>query len=109
MLFAGTVLLLQFAGSSADLHKLLHGHGDRAPSCSHHEGPCNSNSDNAPDKNACNSSCAVVLLSGGLTLDKSFEPLPVQRHLLAIHVDWTTDKPVQALEFTNEARAPPVL
>ena len=109
LVFAVTVLLLQFAVSGEYLHGLLHGRSDRVTSCTHHEGSCNSQSNDPSDDDSCNSSCAVVLLSGGLTLDKSFEALPVERHFQSIHVEWTNDKPVQKLKLANDVRAPPVL
>ncbi len=109
LLSAATVLLLLYAGSSGDLHRLLHEHGDKAGSGSPYEGSCNSNSDDPLDESSCNSSCAVLLFSSGLVLNNPIEPIPVERHLLAIHIDRTPDKLVQGVQIPTQARAPPVL
>ncbi|AWT59041.1 MAG: hypothetical protein DF168_00214 [Candidatus Moanabacter tarae] len=109
LLSAATVLLLLYAGSSGDLHRLLHEHEDKARSGSPYEGSCNSNSDDPSDENRCKNSCAVVLFSSGLILDNPIEPLPVERHLVAIHTHRMLEKLVQGVQLTTQARAPPVL
>lgn len=69
ILLAALLLVIQFAGSSPALHGYLHGENTAASTCCDHTSSSDEGSD---ESEACDESCVVLTLAGGITLAPGF-------------------------------------
>ena len=103
-MMAFLLLLVQLAGSSPELHDTLHG----SPSCGDHHDSCGNDPSDKED-NACNETCAVVLLSNGVALPQVIPvPLLEAKEIAACREGQAEVWPTR-IGRTTPARAPPVL
>jgi hypothetical protein len=109
LVFAGILIFLQLAGTSEDLHGWMHGEMGSSATCSHHEGGhCGSAPVDQPEE-PCSEACAVMLLSGGLTLSEDFAVEPKKARVLVLEEAALCDRWLAGHLRTTDARAPPVL
>ena len=100
------LLVLQFAGSSPALHGYLHGEGLRESACCDHAPPGDDGSD---ESEACDESCVVLTLAGGITLAPGFAVVADAPRAVALcRVTGPLDT-VGEYRSSESARAPPGL
>ena len=100
------LLTLQFAGSSPVLHGFLHGHAVDTPCCPDHPAPAG---EDPADSDTCDGTCAVSILSGGVTLTAELVPETVALEYRSLSREEDPGKPALMPRHTRSARAPPVL